>query len=98
MKQGVHPIYEPVVFRDSSADTSFLTHSTVVGRLGEGHPRVVWDDGVSYPVLDVDVSSASHPYWTGRGRVVDSEGRVDKFNRRYAAGGDGQVSAGGSDR
>lgn len=83
MKQGIHPSYGPVVFRDGSAGTSFLTRSTLVGRLGADHPRVTWEDGGSYPVVDVDVSTASHPFWTGRGRVVDSEGRVEAFNRRY---------------
>ncbi|MFT3873410.1 MAG: type B 50S ribosomal protein L31 [Nocardioides sp.] len=83
MKQDIHPPYDLVVFRDRSADTLMLTRSTIVGRLPEDHPRVEWDDGRSYPVVDVDVSSASHPFWTGRGRVVDSEGRVERFNRRY---------------
>jgi large subunit ribosomal protein L31 len=85
LKQASHPEYDLVVFRDPSASTSFLTRSTIVGRLSESHPRVTWEDGRSYPVVDVDVSSASHPFWTGRGRVVDSEGRVERFRRRYAA-------------
>lgn len=85
MKQRIHPAYGPVVFRDRSADLTFLTRSTIVGRLPEGHPRVTWEDGATYPVVDVEISSASHPFWTGRGRVVDSEGRVERFNRRYAA-------------
>lgn len=83
MKQGIHPPYGPVVFRDPSAGTSFLTQSTIVGRLPAGHPTVVWDDGRTYPVVDVDVSSASHPFWTGRSRLVDTQGRVEKFNRRF---------------
>ena len=85
MKQNTHPAYGPVVFRDRSANTMFLTRSTIVGRLGAEHPRVEWEDGVSYPVVDVEVSSASHPFWTGRGRVVDTEGRVARFNRRYGS-------------
>lgn len=87
MKQHLHPEYGPVVFRDPSAGTMILTRSTLVGRLSADHPTVQWEDGASYPVFDVDVSSASHPYWTGRGRVIDSEGRVEKFNRRYGAAG-----------
>lgn len=87
MKQGIHPIYGPVVFRDPASGTSFLTRSTIVARLPEDHPRVEWRDGDgeprSYPVVDVDVSSTSHPFWTGRGRVLDTEGRVAKFRRRY---------------
>lgn len=86
MQHRIHPAYGPVVFRDRSAGAMFLTRSSIVARLDEQHPRVRWEDGESYPVVDVDVSSASHPFWTGRGRVVDSEGRVEKFNRRYGAG------------
>jgi large subunit ribosomal protein L31 len=87
VKQAIHPDYGHVVFRDRSANTAFLTRSTLVSRLAEQHPRIQWEDGETYPVYDVDLSSASHPFWTGRGRVVDSEGRVDKFNRRYGASG-----------
>lgn len=83
MKQGIHPASGFVIFRDRSAGTSFLTRSTIAGRLGADHPREEWEDGRSHPVVDVEVTSASHPFWTGRGRVVDSEGRVEKFNRRY---------------
>ncbi|MGL5810469.1 MAG: type B 50S ribosomal protein L31 [Nocardioides sp.] len=86
MKQDIHPPYDRVVFRDRSTATLFLTRSTIVSRLPVDHPRVEWEDRQSYPVVDVDVTSASHPFWTGRGRVVDSEGRVDRFNRRYGAG------------
>jgi len=86
VKQGIHPEYGYVVFRDSSAGTSFLTRSTIVGRLGDDHPHVDWEDGRRYPVVDVEVSSASHPFWTGRGRVLDSEGRVERFRRRYGQG------------
>lgn len=85
MKQQGHPTYGSVVFRDRSAGTAFLTRSTIVDRLTPGHQQIVWSDGVGYPVVDVEVSSASHPFWTGRGRVVDSEGRVDRFRRRYKA-------------
>lgn len=83
MKHAIHPVYGPVVFRDRSAQTSFLTRSTIVARLAADHPRIDWEDGQSYPVVDIDVTSASHPFWTGRDRVLDSEGRVEKFHRRY---------------
>lgn len=86
MKQDIHPEYGPVVFRDRSAGALLLTRSTIVGRLGADHPRVTLEDGGTYPVVDVDVSTASHPFWTGRGRVLDSEGRVERFNRRYGVG------------
>jgi large subunit ribosomal protein L31 len=87
VKQAVHPPYAPVVFRDRSTGTTFLTRSTIVERLGADHPRITGEDGVSYPVVDVDVTTDSHPFWTGRGQVLDTEGRVEKFRRRYGAAG-----------
>ncbi len=87
MKQQAHPAYGCVVFRDRSAGTAFVTRSTIVSRLPENQPRVTWEDGQSYPVVDVDISSASHPFWTGRSRVLDSEGRVEKFRRRFGESG-----------
>lgn len=78
MKTGIHPDYHPVVYRDSSADFAFLTRSTATPTA-----TVVWEDGNSYPVVDVEVSSASHPFYTGNARVVDTAGRVEKFRRRY---------------
>ncbi|WP_299038700.1 type B 50S ribosomal protein L31 [uncultured Pseudokineococcus sp.] len=81
MKPDTHPVYGPVVFRDRGAGVSFLSRSTIAGR--SGGPTVEWEDGRTYPVVDVDVSSASHPFWTGTARVLDSEGRVEKFRRRY---------------
>lgn len=82
MKQGIHPEYRPVVVRDRSAGFSFLTRSTAAPR-----DTVEWEDGRTYPVLDVEISSASHPFWTGRARTLDSEGAVAKFNRRYGRKG-----------
>ncbi|WP_027587732.1 type B 50S ribosomal protein L31 [Acidipropionibacterium thoenii] len=78
MKDGIHPQYRPVVFRDISAGMSFLTRSTVTSE-----KTIEWEDGHSYPVVDVDISSASHPFYTGRAKVIDTAGRVEKFNRRY---------------
>ncbi|MBD3780140.1 MULTISPECIES: type B 50S ribosomal protein L31 [unclassified Cellulomonas] len=78
MKQGIHPDYHPVVFRDVSAGFAFLTRSTLTS-----DRTVEWEDGNTYPVVDVDVSSASHPFYTGRSRVLDTAGRVEKFRRRY---------------
>lgn len=78
MKKGIHPAYGPVAFRDRSGDLVFVSSSTLVGG-----SETVDVDGTTYPVIDVDVSTASHPFWTGRGRVLDTEGRVEKFNRRY---------------
>ncbi|SDR86132.1 type B 50S ribosomal protein L31 [Paraoerskovia marina] len=90
MKKSIHPEYGPVVFRDASAGVAFLTRSTLAGRTASGPDRplatVEWEDGRTYPVVDVDVSSASHPFWTGANRVVDTAGRVEKFHRRYGTG------------
>ncbi|MFB9253618.1 type B 50S ribosomal protein L31 [Sphaerisporangium melleum] len=78
MRKGIHPAYRPVVFRDASAGFQMLTRSTATSE-----KAVEWEDGRTYPVVDVDVSSASHPFYTGRGRVLDTAGRVERFNRRY---------------
>ncbi|MFI5427440.1 type B 50S ribosomal protein L31 [Aeromicrobium sp. UC242_57] len=77
MKKGIHPAYAPVAFRDKSGDLVFVSASTLTSE------ATIDLDGVTYPVIDVDVSTASHPFWTGKGRVLDTEGRVEKFNRRY---------------
>ncbi|WP_418275332.1 type B 50S ribosomal protein L31 [Isoptericola jiangsuensis] len=91
MKKDVHPTYGPVVFRDVAAGFSFLTRSTLAGHTpaGPGRPTatVAWSDGHTYPVIDVEVSSASHPFWTGSSRVVDTAGRVEKVRRRYGKAG-----------
>ena len=84
MKTSTHPAYDVVVFRDKSAGTEFLSRSTLVTRAGLA--RVEQADGSTLPVFDVDVSSASHPFWTGNARVLDTEGRVEKFRRRYQRG------------
>ena len=84
MQKNLHPTYGPVAFRDRSTGTLTVTRSTLVASLGDDAPTVEVD-GSRLPVVDVDVTTASHPFWTGRGRVVDSEGRVDRFRRRYGA-------------
>lgn len=78
MKQGIHPDYHPVVFRDKAANFAFLSRSTA-----RPEATIAWEDGNTYPVVDVEVSSASHPFYTGTARVLDTAGRVEKFNRRY---------------
>ena len=78
MKQGIHPEYRPVVFRDKAADFAFLTRSTVTG-----DRTIQWEDGNTYPLVDVEISSASHPFYAGNARVVDTAGRVERFQRRY---------------
>ena len=78
MKHNIHPAYGPIVFRDTAGDFAFLTKSTATS-----DRTIEWEDGNVYPVVDVDISSASHPFYTGTQRVVDTAGRVEKFNRRY---------------
>lgn len=78
MKPGIHPDYHPVVFEDSGTGTRFLTRSTATG-----DRTVEWDDGRTYPLIVVDITSDSHPFWTGTARTLDTEGRVEKFERRY---------------
>jgi large subunit ribosomal protein L31 len=78
MKHGTHPDYRPVVYRDKAANYAFLTRST-----RQSDQTVTWEDGNTYPVVDVEISSASHPFYTGNARVVDTAGRVERFNRRY---------------
>lgn len=78
MKPGIHPPYRPVVFRDRAADFAFLTRSTATSS-----ESITWEDGQTYPVIDVEISSASHPYYTGKQVIVDTAGRIDRFNRRH---------------
>ncbi|MFJ8787395.1 type B 50S ribosomal protein L31 [Streptomyces sp. NPDC102476] len=85
MKRGIHPAYRPVVFRDRAADFAFLTRSTATS-----DKTVEWEDGNTYPVIDVEISSASHPFYTGTQRVLDTAGRVERFERRYGRGGSNQ--------
>lgn len=77
MKQTIHPDYRPVVFRDKSAGLTVLTRSTATSA------ATIELDGRTYPVIDVEISAAGHPFWTGQARVLDSEGRVERFQRRY---------------
>ncbi|GID29787.1 type B 50S ribosomal protein L31 [Paractinoplanes brasiliensis] len=79
MKKDTHPAYGYVVFRDRSADYAFLTRSTATS-----DKTVEWEDGNTYPVIDVEISAASHPFWTGRTRLLDTAGRVEKFRAKYA--------------
>jgi large subunit ribosomal protein L31 len=77
MKSDIHPEYAAVVFRDLASGATFLTRSTV------GSAKTIDLDGVTYPVIDVEISSESHPFYTGKQRIMDSAGRIDKFNSRY---------------
>ena len=77
MKTDIHPDYAAVVFRDLASGETFLTRSTVTS------DKTIELDGDTYPVIDVEISSASHPFYTGKQRIMDSAGRVEKFNTRY---------------
>jgi len=78
MKSDIHPNYRPVVFMDASAEFSILTQSTV-----ETQETIDWEDGNTYPLYKVDISSASHPFYTGTMKIIDSAGRVERFEKRY---------------
>jgi large subunit ribosomal protein L31 len=78
MKTGIHPEYKEVVFQDISSDFSFLTRSTIKSK-----ETIKWEDGNEYPLIKVEVSSASHPFYTGKHKMLDSGGRVDRFKKRY---------------
>lgn len=78
MKKGIHPEYKEVIFHDTSSDTKFLTRSTLTSK-----ETVKWEDGKEYPVIKVEVSSASHPFFTGKKLFVDTAGRVEKFQKKY---------------
>ncbi|MFF4464291.1 type B 50S ribosomal protein L31 [Streptomyces mirabilis] len=78
MKPRIHPESRPVVFRDRAADIAFLTRSTA-----HSSKTIEWEDGGTYPLIDVEISSASHPFYTGTSRVLDTAGRVGRFERRF---------------
>ena len=78
MKDGIHPEYRDVVFQDVTSDFKILTRSTLASK-----ETVKWEDGNEYPLVDVEISSASHPFYTGKQRIMDSAGRVEKFNQRF---------------
>ena len=79
MKADIHPKYQTVVFQDLSSDFSFLTRSTLSSK-----ETIKWEDGEEYPLIKVDISSHSHPFYTGKHKIMDTGGRVDKFRKRYA--------------
>lgn len=81
MKKDLHPSnYRPVVFQDLNDNTTFLTRSTAAS------DETITLDGIEYPLVKVHISSSSHPFYTGEEKIVDVEGRVDKFKARFAAG------------
>ncbi|WP_439881432.1 type B 50S ribosomal protein L31 [Pontibacter sp. MBLB2868] len=78
MRKGIHPEYREVVFQDMTSDFKFITRSTMTS-----DETITMEDGKEYPVIKVEVSSASHPFYTGKNIFVDTAGRVEKFNKRY---------------
>ena len=81
MKADIHPDYREVVFQDVTSDFRFLTRSTLAASTKE---TVKWEDGNEYPLIKIEVSSATHPFYTGQNKIMDISGRVDKFRKRYA--------------
>ena len=80
MKKGIHPEnYRPVVFKDMSADYAFLVRSTQATS-----DTIVWEDGNTYPLVKLEISNKSHPFFTGKQKMLDSAGRVERFNKKYA--------------
>lgn len=81
MKSSIHPTtYRPVVFSDEVAGFAFLTQSTA-----QTNDTIKWEDGNEYPLVKVHISSASHPFFTGEEKIIDTEGRVDRFKAKFAA-------------
>jgi len=81
MKKGIHPDnYRFVVFKDFSCDHAFLTKSTAPSK-----ETIAWEDGKDYPLVKLEISSKSHPFFTGKMKFVDTAGRIDKFNKRYGS-------------
>ena len=84
MKSNIHPVYGPVVFQDNSNGKQFLMRSTLAAR--KDLPRIHLKDGNDYPLVVTEVTSTSHPFYTGRSMVIDTAGQVQKFQRRYGIG------------
>jgi len=83
MKKGIHPeSYRTVVFKDFSVDHSFLGKSCA-----DTKDKITWEDGNEYPLVKLEISSASHPFYTGKMKFIDSAGRIDKFRKRYGMKG-----------
>ncbi|MDC0253648.1 type B 50S ribosomal protein L31 [Bacteriovoracales bacterium] len=79
MKKDIHPEYRDVVFKDVSTDFAILTRSTI-----KTSDTIVWEeDGKEYPLYKVDISSASHPFYTGKQKIMDTEGRIEKFQKKF---------------
>ena len=80
MKADIHPKYDYVVFQDMSSDYMLLTRSTMKSR-----ETIKWEDGKEYPLIKMEVSSASHPFYTGKQKILDTGGRVERFKNRFGS-------------
>jgi len=78
MKDNLHPKINQVVFKDVSCGFAFLSASTMSSK-----ETIQWEDGKTYPLINVEISSESHPFYTGKQRVMDTEGRIDRFRKKY---------------
>ncbi len=88
MKENIHPNYRDVVFVDVSNDFSFVTRSTIITR-----DTIKWKDGKEYPLAKIEVSSESHPFYTGTQKIVDTAGRVEKFRQKFGQRAGGKATA-----
>lgn len=80
MKKGIHPAsYRPVVFKDMSNGHTFLSRSSTASK-----ETIQWEDGNEYPLVKLEISNMSHPFFTGKNMLVDTTGRIDKFKKKYA--------------
>lgn len=79
MRKEIHPEYRPVVFKDMGGDFAFLTRSTI-----ESDETIEWEDGNEYPLIKLEVTSATHPFYTGKQNIMDTAGKVERFRQRYA--------------
>ena len=79
MKKGIHPeSYRMVVFKDTSNESMFLSRSSA-----DSKEKIMWEDGKEYPLIKVEISNTSHPFYTGKSMFVDTAGRIEKFKKRY---------------
>ena len=80
MQAGIHPDYRYVVFQDTSSGDKFITRSTIAT-----DETITWEDGTEYPLAKVEISAFTHPFFTGQMKIVDTAGRVERFERRYGS-------------
>ncbi|MDN5937751.1 MAG: type B 50S ribosomal protein L31 [Salinisphaera sp.] len=81
MQKEIHPNYRPVVFKDTAGDFAFLTRSTA-----QTKDTIEWEDGNEYPLVKLEISSATHPFYTGKQNIMDTTGKVERFRQRYGGG------------